>query len=46
MSLLKQNKGKCRKKYDFTKLKYPEKGKAFTLELKYRFQVLDEIEKH
>lgn len=39
-----RNKDTCRKKYDFTKLQQPEKRKAFSLELKHRFQVLDEIE--
>lgn len=38
-----RNKDMCRKKYDFTKLQQPEKRKAFTLELKNRFQVLDDI---
>lgn len=39
-----RNKDTCRKKYDFTKLQQPEKRKVFSLELKHRFQVLDEIE--
>lgn len=39
-----RNKDKCKKKYNFTKLQQPEKRKAFTPELKIRFQVLDEIE--
>lgn len=42
IKLNKQNRNKdtCKKKYDFTKLQQPEKRKAFTLELKNRFQVL------
>lgn len=39
-----RNKDKCKKKYNFTKLQQPKKRKAFTPELKIRFQVLDEIE--
>lgn len=41
----KQNKDSRRKKYDFKKKKIqqPEKKRAFTLELKNRFQVLDEL---
>lgn len=40
-----RNKDKCKKKYNFTKLQQPEKRKAFTLELKIIFQLLDEIER-
>ncbi|XP_061176180.1 uncharacterized protein LOC133185137 [Saccostrea echinata] len=40
----KQNSDTCRKKYGVTKLQQLEKRRAFTLELKNRFQVLEELE--
>ncbi|XP_045158250.2 craniofacial development protein 2-like [Mercenaria mercenaria] len=40
----KQKANTCRKKYDTTKLQQPEKRRAFSLELKNRFQVLEELD--
>ncbi|KAK3083145.1 hypothetical protein FSP39_015073 [Pinctada imbricata] len=40
----KQNKETNRKKFDIYKLQQPEKRRAFSVELKNRFQVLDELD--
>ena len=39
-----QNRDVRRKKYDTTKLQQPEKRRAFTVELRNRFKVLEELD--